>query len=159
VMRRIPKSLKANLLHEGIGRYVGISRRDGGGAEHTIVAGTGHSGAAIGRRPTLKYHRNSRVEWCIITSWRNAREKCFDFPRTRGFKAVRLCAPHIRIDDFAPGEHDTPDRLMIPEKLYGRDREVATLLAACPAARLVCLRQVRPIQVHHSRASSFRQAL
>ncbi|WP_321931985.1 trifunctional serine/threonine-protein kinase/ATP-binding protein/sensor histidine kinase [Paraburkholderia guartelaensis] len=35
-----------------------------------------------------------------------------------------------RIHDFAPGEHDTPDRLMIPEKLYGRSSEVDTLLAA-----------------------------
>jgi PAS domain S-box-containing protein len=34
------------------------------------------------------------------------------------------------IDDFTPGADDTPDRLMIPEKLYGRDREVATLLTA-----------------------------
>ena len=35
-----------------------------------------------------------------------------------------------RIDDFSPGEHDTPDRLLVPEKLYGRAREVDTLLAA-----------------------------
>src|SRR6516165_9738331 len=35
-----------------------------------------------------------------------------------------------RIDDFPRGEHDTPDRLLIPEKLYGRRREVETLLAA-----------------------------
>src|SRR3984957_10716733 len=35
-----------------------------------------------------------------------------------------------RIDDFTPGAHDTPDRLIIPEKLYGRDREVDTLLTA-----------------------------
>jgi hypothetical protein len=34
------------------------------------------------------------------------------------------------IHDFALGEHDAPDRLMIPEKLYGRDREVDTLLTA-----------------------------
>src|SRR5262249_58199400 len=34
------------------------------------------------------------------------------------------------IDDFALGEHDTPDRLLIPEKLYGRRREVEILLAA-----------------------------
>lgn len=33
-----------------------------------------------------------------------------------------------RIDEFVPGERDTPDRLMIPERLYGRDREVETLL-------------------------------
>jgi predicted ATPase len=37
---------------------------------------------------------------------------------------------HRRIDAFALGEHDTPDRLFIPEKLYGREREIATLLAA-----------------------------
>src|SRR5499433_3340453 len=35
-----------------------------------------------------------------------------------------------RIDDFLLGEHDTPDRLIIPEKLYGRRREVETLLAS-----------------------------
>jgi PAS domain S-box-containing protein len=37
---------------------------------------------------------------------------------------------HGKIDDFTPGARDTPDRLMLPEKLYGRDREVATLLTA-----------------------------
>ena len=35
-----------------------------------------------------------------------------------------------RIDDFPPGAHDAPDRLIIPEKLYGRAREVDTLLAS-----------------------------
>jgi PAS domain S-box-containing protein len=35
-----------------------------------------------------------------------------------------------RISDFAPGDHDTPDRLMIPERLYGREREINTLLTA-----------------------------
>jgi len=34
------------------------------------------------------------------------------------------------INEFALGTDDTPDRLMIPEKLYGRDREVETLLTA-----------------------------
>ncbi|MFL9922432.1 AAA family ATPase [Paraburkholderia fungorum] len=34
------------------------------------------------------------------------------------------------IEDFALGQHDTPDRLLIPEKLYGRAREVKTLLAS-----------------------------
>src|SRR2546421_3999746 len=37
---------------------------------------------------------------------------------------------HGRIDDFPLGEDDTPDRLRVPEKLYGRSREVETLLAA-----------------------------
>jgi PAS domain S-box-containing protein len=35
-----------------------------------------------------------------------------------------------RIEDLPPGEHDVPDRLLIPEKLYGRDRAIDTLLAS-----------------------------
>jgi PAS domain S-box-containing protein len=34
-----------------------------------------------------------------------------------------------RIDEFPLGEQDTPDRLLIPEKLYGRAAEIDTLLA------------------------------
>lgn len=34
------------------------------------------------------------------------------------------------IEDFPLCEHDMPDRLLIPEKLYGREREVDTLVAA-----------------------------
>jgi predicted ATPase len=33
-----------------------------------------------------------------------------------------------RIDEFPLAEHDVPDRLLIPEKLYGRRREVVALL-------------------------------
>ena len=35
-----------------------------------------------------------------------------------------------RIVDFSPGQHDAQDRLLIPEKLYGRGREIETLLTA-----------------------------
>jgi PAS domain S-box-containing protein len=35
-----------------------------------------------------------------------------------------------RIDEFPLGERDTPDRLLIPEKLYGRTPEIETLLAS-----------------------------
>jgi PAS domain S-box-containing protein len=35
-----------------------------------------------------------------------------------------------RIDAFPLGQYDKPDRLLIPEKLYGREREIETLLAA-----------------------------
>ncbi|MGA7808955.1 trifunctional serine/threonine-protein kinase/ATP-binding protein/sensor histidine kinase [Bradyrhizobium sp.] len=35
-----------------------------------------------------------------------------------------------RIDAFLLGQHDASDRLLIPEKLYGREREIETLLAA-----------------------------
>src|SRR6202163_4837294 len=35
-----------------------------------------------------------------------------------------------RIEPFPLGAHDAPDRLLIPEKLYGREREIDTLLAS-----------------------------
>jgi serine/threonine protein kinase len=35
-----------------------------------------------------------------------------------------------RIDEFRLGEYDMPDRLLIPEKLYGRASEINTLLAS-----------------------------
>ncbi|NER21559.1 MAG: AAA family ATPase [Symploca sp. SIO1C2] len=34
------------------------------------------------------------------------------------------------IEDIIPGEHDISDRFQIPQKLYGREQEIATLLAA-----------------------------
>jgi PAS domain S-box-containing protein len=37
---------------------------------------------------------------------------------------------HGRIDPFPPGMHDPSDRLLIPEKLYGREHEIDGLLAA-----------------------------
>ena len=35
-----------------------------------------------------------------------------------------------RIEPFALGERDAPDRLLIPERLYGREREIDSLLSA-----------------------------
>jgi hypothetical protein len=35
-----------------------------------------------------------------------------------------------RIAEFSAGEDDTPDRLLIPERLYGREREIEILLRA-----------------------------
>jgi predicted ATPase/GAF domain-containing protein len=37
---------------------------------------------------------------------------------------------HGRIDPIPMGAHDSSDRLLIPEKLYGREREIDALLAA-----------------------------
>jgi predicted ATPase/GAF domain-containing protein len=37
---------------------------------------------------------------------------------------------HGRIDEFRLGEHDTPDQLLLPEKLYGRAAEINTLLTS-----------------------------
>ena len=36
----------------------------------------------------------------------------------------------VGVKDFPLGQYDTPDRLLIPEKLYGREREIESLLAA-----------------------------
>src|SRR5260370_39369189 len=35
---------------------------------------------------------------------------------------------HGCIVEFSPGQHDAPDRLLIPEKLYGQPRETEPLL-------------------------------
>jgi PAS domain S-box-containing protein len=37
---------------------------------------------------------------------------------------------HCGIDEFPLGEHDTPNRLLIPEKLYGRASEIESLLTS-----------------------------
>jgi len=37
---------------------------------------------------------------------------------------------HARVDPFPLGAHDASDRLLIPEKLYGREREIDTLIAS-----------------------------
>jgi predicted ATPase/signal transduction histidine kinase len=37
---------------------------------------------------------------------------------------------HRRIDPFPLGTRDVPDRLLIPERLYGREREIDSLLAS-----------------------------
>ncbi|MBV8224829.1 MAG: serine/threonine-protein kinase PknK, partial [Verrucomicrobia bacterium] len=48
-----------------------------------------------------------------------------------GASPTRLSSPKsYQIQEFPLGERDIPDRLLIPEKLYGRVREIDTLLAA-----------------------------
>src|SRR5258705_13973285 len=54
------------------------------------------------------------------------------YQRAGGVEAdLRRCltewASHGRIDPFVVGGHDASDRLMIPERLYGREREIDTL--------------------------------
>src|SRR4030081_1371108 len=47
---------------------------------------------------------------------------------------LRRCLAELelygRIDRFPLGEHDGSDRLLMPERLYGREREIDTLLAS-----------------------------
>src|SRR5262249_54914807 len=42
------------------------------------------------------------------------------------------------IAEFPPGERDRADRLVIPEKLYGREREIETLLASFDGVVAAC---------------------
>jgi len=63
---------------------------------------------------------------------KNAEER---FQSASGLEAdLRQCLQEWessgRIGPFPLGAHDIPDRLLIPEKLYGREREVNALLAA-----------------------------
>src|SRR5215475_8382198 len=56
------------------------------------------------------------------------------YQRAAGLESdLRHCQTELaaqrRIDDFPLGENDTPDRLLIPEKLYGRRGDIETLLA------------------------------
>ena len=50
--------------------------------------------------------------------------------RTRSPALPRGLGGPARIERFSLGEHDIPDRLLIPEKLYGREHEIGILLAA-----------------------------
>jgi serine/threonine protein kinase len=43
---------------------------------------------------------------------------------------LRQWETHCGIDPFLLGAHDVSDRLLIPEKLYGREREIEALLAS-----------------------------
>jgi len=45
-------------------------------------------------------------------------------------RCLAECELHGRIGPFALGQNDAPDRLLIPEKLYGRAREVDILIAS-----------------------------
>src|ERR1700692_4570040 len=45
-------------------------------------------------------------------------------------KCLAVWEAGARIDPFPLGTQDVPDRLLIPERLYGREREIDTLLAA-----------------------------
>src|SRR5271154_1665859 len=63
---------------------------------------------------------------------KNAEER---YQTAEGLEAdLRHCLaewePHNRIDPFPLGTHDSSDRLLVPEKLYGREREIDALLAA-----------------------------
>jgi PAS domain S-box-containing protein len=45
-------------------------------------------------------------------------------------RSSRVTGVEEKTSEFSLGQHDTPDRLLIPEKLYGRTHEIDTLVAS-----------------------------
>jgi PAS domain S-box-containing protein len=90
----------------------------------------------IARKPVAPADRRAVPEPLSAINMRllakNAEER---YQTAAGLEAdVRRCLEewqsHGRIDPFHLGTNDTSDRLLIPEKLYGREREVDALRAA-----------------------------
>ena len=90
----------------------------------------------IARRPVAPADRRALPEPLSAITMRllakNAEER---YQTASGLEAdLRRCLAQWqsdgRIDAFPPGAHDASDRLMIPEKLYGREGEIDVLLAA-----------------------------
>jgi PAS domain S-box-containing protein len=90
----------------------------------------------IARQPAAPADRRAVPEPLSAITMRllakNAEER---YQTAAGLEAdLRRCLSewqsHGRIDPFPLGTDDSPDRLLIPEKLYGREREVDALLGA-----------------------------
>src|SRR5271168_779692 len=90
----------------------------------------------IARRPTLPSDRTAVPEpVCAIVMKLLAKNAEDRYQTALGLEAdLQRCFEEWEsrrcIEPFQLGTHDVPDRLLIPEKLYGRAREVETLLTA-----------------------------
>jgi PAS domain S-box-containing protein len=91
----------------------------------------------IARRPVPPHERLKEIPFSISAILMKLLAKTAEerYQTAAGLESdLRRCLAawkaHGRIDDFPLGEHDTLDRLLIPEKLYGRAREVETLVAS-----------------------------
>jgi serine/threonine protein kinase len=56
--------------------------------------------------------------------------RCLDAVGTSSRSSASSELAEVLPGPFRLGEHDTPDRLLIPEKLYGREHEIETLLGS-----------------------------
>jgi PAS domain S-box-containing protein len=93
--------------------------------------------AHIARQPTPPFERHTSVPRAVSAIIMKLLAKTAEdrYQTASGTACdLRRCLAewetHHRIDEFPLGERDTPDRLLIPEKLYGRESEVNALLAA-----------------------------
>src|SRR5215813_13597744 len=91
----------------------------------------------IARRPVPPRERVPEIPWSVSAIIMKLLAKTAEdrYQTAAGVERdLRRCLAEwevrCQIAQFPLAEHDTPDRLLIPEKLYGRAREVETLLAA-----------------------------
>jgi PAS domain S-box-containing protein len=91
----------------------------------------------IARRPTPPMERSNNVPAPVSAIVMKLLAKMAeDRYQTAGGAEIDLrrclaaCKTSGRIDEFPLGENDTPDRLLTPEKLYGRAGEIDALLAS-----------------------------
>ena len=91
----------------------------------------------IARQPTSPAERSTSIPVAVSSITMKMLSKTVEerYQTAAGVESdLRRCLAQWsadgRIHDFGLGDHDAPDRLMIPEKLYGRGSEVYALLAA-----------------------------
>jgi PAS domain S-box-containing protein len=91
----------------------------------------------IARHPVPPHELNTDIPKVVSRIVMKLMSKMADdrYQTAEGLKAdLERCAAqwrdHGRIVSFPLGAHDIPDRLLIPRKLYGREREVESVLAA-----------------------------
>lgn len=91
----------------------------------------------IARQPIVPSARSEHVPACICAITMKLLSKTAEerYQTAAGVESdLRRCLREWEsrgdIADFTPGADDIPDRLLIPERLYGRDRELDTLLTA-----------------------------
>ncbi|MBR1167061.1 ATP-binding sensor histidine kinase [Bradyrhizobium liaoningense] len=91
----------------------------------------------IARKPTLQSDRSEHVPPAVLRIVMKLLAKMAEerYQTAAGAERdLQRCLAEWkcqrRVDDFPLGQHDAPDRLLIPEKLYGRSNQVETLLAS-----------------------------
>jgi serine/threonine protein kinase len=91
----------------------------------------------VARRPVPPHERSAHVPRAVSAVVMKLLAKVAEerYQTATGVEGdLRRCLEDLdkqgSIHDFPPGNHDIPDRLVIPEKLYGRGREVDALLAS-----------------------------
>jgi PAS domain S-box-containing protein len=93
--------------------------------------------AHIAKRPIPPHQLNPEIPKALSDIVMKLLAKTAEerYQSTYGLKMdLQMCLAQlqsdVRLDEFRPGQYDLSDKFRIPEKLYGREQEMATLLAA-----------------------------